>query len=135
MMLKIERLIRSIPRRRKQAWDVTGNGIRVEVRGGSRHQAIWIERLDDLYVFTSVVLGTRNVTKSIRHWRRLALLVWERNARHQLVTFGFDRKDRQIGQIQHQAEFLDPEELELYVNTLARECDRFEYLLTGKDAF
>ena len=91
--------------------------------------------LDDLYVFTSVVLGTRNVTKSIRHWRRLALLVWERNARHQLVTFGFDRKDRLIGQIQHQAEFLDPEELELYVNTLARECDRFEYLLTGKDAF
>ena len=134
-MLKIEQLIRSIPRRRKQTWDVTGNGIRVEVRGGSRHQDIWIKRMDDLYVFTSVVLGTRTVTKNIRRWQRLALLVWERNAQHQLVTFGFDRKNRLIGQIQHQAEFLDPEELELYVNTLARECDRFEYLLTGKDTF
>ena len=28
---------------------------------------------------------------------------------------------------------LDREELQLYVETLAKECDRFEYALTGED--
>ena len=132
-MIKIERLVRSIPKVRRQAWEVHEDRIRVQVRGGSRHQVVTIERRDRLYVFTSVVLGTRSVTKDVRRWRRLVRLVWERNARHQLVTLRFDRRDRLVGQIQHQAHFLDPEELELYVNTLARQCDRLEYLLTGKD--
>ena len=132
-MIKIQRLVRSIPRARKKAWEVHDDRIRVEVRGGSRHQIIAIERCDRLYVFTSVVLGTRSVTKDVRRWRRLVRLVWERNARHQLVTLRFDHRDRLVGQIQHQADFLDPEELELYVNALARQCDRLEYLLTGKD--
>ena len=134
-MIKIQRLVRSIPKARKQAWEVHDDQIRVEVRGGSRRQIIAIKRRDHLYVFTSVVLGTRGVTKDVRRWRRLVRLVWERNARHQLVTFRFDRRDRLVGQIQHQANFLDPKELELYVNMLARECDRLEYLLTGKDLF
>jgi hypothetical protein len=29
----------------------------------------------------------------------------------------------------------DLEELELYITALTRECDRFEYLLAGKDKF
>ena len=132
-MIKIERLIRSVPTARKQAWEVRDDQIRVAVRGGSRHQTIAIKRHDHLYVFTSVVLGTRSVTGNVGRWRRLVRLVWERNGRRQLVTFRFDRRDRLVGQIQHQADFLDPEELELYVNTLARECDRLEYLLTGTD--
>jgi hypothetical protein len=37
--------------------------------------------------------------------------------------------------IRHPAEHLDPEELELYITALTRECDRFEYLLAGKDKF
>ena len=134
-MIQIQRLVRSIPKARKQAWEVHTDQIRVEVRGGSRHQIIAMEQRDHLYVFTSVVLGTRSVTKDVQQWRRLARLVWERNALHQLVTFRFDRRNRLVGQIQHQADFLDPEELELYVNTLARECDRLEYLLTGRDLF
>ena len=134
-MIQIQRLVRSIPKARKQAWEVHTDQIRVEVRGGSRHQVIAMEQRDHLYVFTSVVLGTRSVTKDVQRWRRLARLVWERNALHQLVTFRFDRRNRLVGQIQHQADFLDPEELELYVNTLARECDRLEYLLTGRDLF
>ena len=134
-MIQIQRLVRSIPKVRKQAWEVHADQIRVEVRGGSRHQNIAIEKRDHLYVFTSVVLGTRSVTKDVRRWRRLVRLVWERNARRQLITFRFDRRHRLVGQIQHQADFLDPEELELYVNTLARECDWLEHLLTGKDIF
>ena len=134
-MEAVRRLVASIPAERRRAWEPDGDRIHVEVRGGSRHQTVLIERVEHLYRFTSVVLGTAAVTKNVRRWRKLAVLVWERNAQHQIVTFGFDRRDRLVGHVEHQAEFLDPEELELYVNTLARECDRFEYLLTGKDVF
>ena len=134
-MTQIQRLVRSIPKAQKQAWEVLADQIRVEVSGGSRHQTITIEQRDHLYVFTSVVLGTRSVTKDVRRWRRVVRLVWERNARRQLVTFRFDRRHRLVGQIQHQADSLDPEELELYVNALARECDWLEHLLTGKDVY
>jgi hypothetical protein len=32
------------------------------------------------------------------------------------------------------ASTLDRDELDLYIETLAKECDRFEYALTGEDA-
>ncbi|HXV59909.1 MAG TPA: hypothetical protein VEK15_04385 [Vicinamibacteria bacterium] len=134
-MLRLEQLVQSIPASNRKAWYVDGERINVAVRGGSRHQTITIERVENLYRLESVVLGTASVTKNVKRWRKLALLVWEKNAQHQIVTFGFDRRDRLVGHIEHQADYLDPEELELYVNTLARECDRFEYLLTGKDLF
>jgi hypothetical protein len=40
-----------------------------------------------------------------------------------------------VGLIRHPVEYLDPEELEHYIVTLTRECDRFEYLLAGQDRF
>jgi len=50
-----------------------------------------------------------------------------------LVTFAFDDKNNLIGVIEQPALTLDHEELNLYIETLARECDRFEYILTGDD--
>ena len=89
--------------------------------------------VEDLYVFTSIVLGRRAVTKSHRRRRQVAVEAWRRNAGMQLVGFEFDKRDRLIGRISHPADRLDPEELELYVNALARECDAFEYVLSGED--
>ena len=43
------------------------------------------------------------------------------------------RRHRLIGVIEQPAQTLDREELVLHINTLARECDRFEYKLLGKD--
>ena len=65
----------------------------------------------------------------------MAKLAWRRNAEHQIVTFAFDQKDRLVGRIRHPAEHLDYEELKVYVLSLARECDRFEYLVSGADEF
>jgi len=56
---------------------------------------------------------------------------WFGNAGNEVVTFAFDRRDRLVGQVRHPADYLDAEELELYVTELARECSRFAYLLTG----
>jgi len=62
-------------------------------------------------------------------------MAWQRNADHELVTLELDKHDRLVGLIRHPAEYLDPEELEHYIITLTRECDRFEYLLVGQDRF
>ena len=61
--------------------------------------------------------------------------MWRRNAQKQLVCFTFDNSDRLIGQILQRIETFDAEELVLYVNTLARECDEYEYRLSGIDRF
>jgi len=102
---------------------------------GPRAQKISIVKQDANYVLTSVVLGTMKVTKTHKRWRELARLAWHRNAEHQLVTFAFDKNDRLVGQIRHPVDHLDYEELEIYVRSLARECDRFEYLLSGDDEY
>ncbi len=49
-----------------------------------------------------------------------------------LPRFKFDKRDRLVGRITHPTCFLDYEEFETYVETLAIESDRLEYLLTGR---
>ena len=116
-------------------WDWVEEGDRLVLSVGARHQEVRFARQGVDYVFTTVVLGSARVTRDARRWRDLARLVWRRNAEHEIVTFAFDRRDRLIGRIRHPADHLDYEELEIYVTALARECDRFEYLLTGRDDF
>lgn len=115
-MSSLTALIDAIPVSKRHDWDVDGDEIRVFTRGGERGQTVYISTVDEMYVLTSVVLGARAVTKSPKRWRRLALLAWQRNAEHQIVTFAFDRQDRLVGRIEHPVKYLDPEELELYVN-------------------
>ena len=134
-MDRFERILRSVSRAGSKAWEDLGDRIRVSFDDKGRHQDVFVHRADNLYVFTSVVLGSAEVTRRPQRWRQLAVLAWEKNAEHQLVTFAFDKKDRLIGKIEHQVDYLDPEELELYVNTLALKCDRFEYVLSGEDRY
>jgi len=86
----------------------------------------------EFYLFVCVVMGSTAARKNNLRRNDLALMAWQRNADHELVTFAFDKHDRLVGLIRHPAEHLDPEELELYITTLTRECDRFEYLIAGK---
>ena len=66
-------------------------------------------------------------------WRDIAYRAWRRNAMKELVTFAFDENDRLIGVIEVPAGTLQDEELRVYIETLAKECDRFEYALKGWD--
>ena len=84
-------------------------------------------------MLTTTILGTKDVTKSAKRWRELSLLAWKRNTECDLVSFQFDRQNRLVAPITHPSRFLDYEEFETYVETLAIESDRFEYLLTGRD--
>ena len=114
-------------------WRRDGNAVRVELEKGSRAQVVWFARNHDHYVFRSTVLSSKQVKTSDRAWRDLAYRAWRRNAAKELVTFSFDEKDALIGVIEVSAPTLDREELQIYVETLAKECDRFEYALTGQD--
>ncbi|MGI9467442.1 MAG: hypothetical protein ACR2OA_10005, partial [Rubripirellula sp.] len=84
-------------------------------------------------LLTTTILGAKDVTKSAKRWRELSLLAWKRNTECDLVSFQFDRRNRLVARITHPSRFLDYEEFETYVETLAIESDRFEYLLTGRD--
>ena len=111
------------------------NHSRVTVGLGTRHQSVEIRVVDDEYELTSVVLPASDVTANDDKWRDLARLAWQRNADADVVTFTFDDRDRLVGRIRHPAATLDHEELSLYVRSLVRECDRFEYLLSGTDRY
>ena len=122
-----------LAKRRGRQWTRDGDIIRVTLHEGGRSQAIRVSRDEDRYVFRSVVLSASDVTRNDDHWRRIAYRAWRRNASKPLITFAFDDNDRLIGLIEVPAATLDHEELDLYIETLARECDRFEYALTGAD--
>ena len=126
---RIDRLIRQ----RGLAWRREGAVVTVDLGMSGRTQRVEIRRHDSLYVFRSVVVGTDYVTRKLKGWRNLARRVWRKNAVKDLITFAFDERDRLLGRIEQPVATLDHEELELYVEILAKECDRFEYVLTGGD--
>ena len=70
---------------------------------------------------------------SAKRLRDLAYRCWRRNARKALVTFAMEPRGRVVGLIEQPKATLDHEELELYVEVLAKECDRFEFVLSGQD--
>lgn len=134
--IQVDRLLSLVDaarKRHRRSWRREGHTVVVQLGKTGRIQTVLLEVADEEYVFTSVVLGTKAVTKRRKRWDELALLAWRRNADQQLVTFAFDAKDRLVGQIRHPKDTLDREELELYINSLAWDCDRFEYLLSGAD--
>ena len=134
-MDEIRSIIESMIRKQRLSWELDDNGVRVGLKRGARAQYVRIDREGRNVVFSSLVLGSREVTRRVTHWRELARQAWYRNCSSELVTFCFDERDRLIGRIQHPADMLDPEEIRIYVECLASECDRFEYLLSGGDDY
>lgn len=130
-MDNLRRLLQRLCQSRERNWELQNNRLVVPVGKGGRQQEIEFERDGHDYVLTSVVLGRHQVTKDAKNWRELARLAWQRNAAGQVVAFAFDARDRLVGQIRHPAAHLDLEELDFYVTTLAYDCDRFEYLVSG----
>ena len=51
----------------------------------------------------------------------------------ELVTFACDDNDRLIGVVEVPSGTLQDEELRVYIEALAKECDRFDYAPKGWD--
>lgn len=58
---------------------------------------------------------------------------WLRNRATMLVGFRIDRQRRLIAEAWMPKAGLTADEFQLYLRRLAAECDRFEYVLTGRD--
>ena len=111
-------------------WRRNGSRVRISFSRNGRSQIVRLARRRDRYVFSSVVA---NVSAVSEDRRSLVFRLWRRNALKAVVTFTIDRWDRVIGLIDQPIESVHPKELKFYLETLARECDRFEYILTGVD--
>ncbi len=133
-MIRLLKLIDQLIPERRLPWALDGQTVHVKLVQNGRGQTVHLGREEEMYVFSSVILGSREVTRSAKRWRALALWAWRRNAEKDLVAFLFDVRDRLIGRIEQPVATADAEEVELYIATLARECDRFEYLVTGGDS-
>ena len=134
-MDKLLKMVAQLSKKHKETWTLHDKCVDVKLSRRKRHQRVYLRLKGQYYFFISVVMGSTSVTKTDRKWNALALMAWRRNADHEIVNFAFDKKNRLVGVIRHPAEYLDPEELELYITTLTYECDRFEYLISGSDRF
>ena len=111
-------------------WRRNGRRVRISFSRNGRSQIVRVARRGDRYVFSSVVANVAAVNEDRK---KLAFRLWRRNALKAVVTFTIDRRDRVIGLIDQPIESVHPKELKFYLETLARECDRLEYILTGAD--
>ncbi len=129
LLERVDRLIET----GEVAWERRGRTVQVQLSQGDRRHRVRFQRQDGMYVFYAIVVGADFVTRDLKKWNELAHRVWRRNAIRQIVSFSFDEQDRLIGVIKQPITTLDTVELRFHIETLARECDRLEYVLTGED--
>ena len=94
-----------------------------------RRQSIRVEEDREAFHLISLV-ATKAIIERIVD---ASIRAWQRNRSVTLVSFRVDHKGRMIGESWVPKAGLTGVEFQLYVNTLAVECDRFEHQLTGRD--
>ena len=129
-MEELLRWIDSLVAEEQLPWQRNGRRVRIALSQNGRSQIVRLARRRDRYVFSSVIAQVAAVNQDRRS---LAFRLWRRNALKAVVTFTIDRRERVIGLIDQPIESVHRKELRFYLGTLARECDRLEYILTGAD--
>lgn len=111
--------------------NLTEDGVVAEFSNG-RQQLISVSQQSGYYRLTSVVLKRGYVEKIGRG--KILPFIWQRNRESNLVAFSLDKKGRLIGSIEQPSETADADEMLLYLEHLAWECDQLEYTLSGVEA-
>jgi len=94
-----------------------------------RRQRVRIEDQPDAYRLFSVAARADKLSD----FSNPALMAWERNRSLSLMGFRVDERGRMIGEAWVPKIGLTAKEFQLYARTVALECDRFEFQLTGRD--
>jgi hypothetical protein len=114
-----------------QADDLTVEGSSIQVRlGESRRQRVTVNDDGQSYALGSIVV--RAATASALP--DVVIKAWLRNRGTHLVGFRVDERGRLVGEAWVPKAGLSASEFQHYVRTVAIECDRFGYTLTGRDA-
>ncbi len=109
-------------------FQVTPPHIDVQLGQGRSHRLTVVEHAEE-YLLVGVV-ARHSVVADIGG---LALSTWLRNRSTALVGFRIDLRGGLEGRSWVPKAGLTPAEFQSYAWTLAAECDRFEYSLTGRD--
>lgn len=107
---------------------VEGDQVTVQLSDGRQHRVLLTTGADAFEM--SAVIIPQSVAKSIQN---LAPRVWRLNRNTSLVAFRIDRYGRLVGEAWAPLTGLTGDEFRLTLRTLAFECDRLEYILTGDD--
>src|SRR5262245_2914606 len=107
---------------------VNGNVIEVVTSSTRRHYIVVRETPDVLELSGVVVRAS-----AVAELRNIGLRIWRHNRTTELVGFRLDQKGRLVGEAWVPKAGLARAEFLLYVKHVARECDLFEYHLTGRD--
>jgi hypothetical protein len=102
--------------------------VRVVIETG-RQQVIEVTATDDQIYLRSVIAKPAAVAR----FENAVLRAWQRNRTVSLVSFRVDEKDRLVGESWFPTIGLTREEFQIHLRTVAIECDRFEFQITGKD--
>jgi hypothetical protein len=104
-------------------------GVEVVFRD-QRRQLLYVEEpsSDALRIWSLVARPS-----ALNRLRTPRIDAWRRNRLAELVGFTLDRHDRMIGEAWVPRAGLTKDEWALYVELVAEACDRFEYLITGRD--
>src|SRR5687768_6601601 len=107
---------------------IEGSHVYLELKDQRRHR-VTVHETPAAFLLSGLVCGRQHVLQI----PDLAILAWKRNRALQLVGFRIDQKQRLVGEAWVPRAGLTRDEFLLYVRTVAIECDRFEFMLTGKD--
>ena len=108
--------------------EVEGDDINVRLPGDRFHRVSVYEE-DEVYRLVSVVVRA-GIAKEVDN---LALDLSMRNFGTELVGFKLDNRRRLVGETWIPKPGLSSQEFMTYVRSIAAECDRYEYQLTGSD--
>ena len=111
-----------------------GNFVFVNLDRSDRIQKVRLARKNDTYEFRSVVGRVNDVPQATEDGRNALLFrIWCRNALKPVVSLSMDGRDQVVGMVTCPIDSTQAEEIHFYLVTLARDCDRFEYILSGGD--
>lgn len=108
----------------------TTHGAEVQFGDGRRQRIIAVVNERGIEI-NSVVIGAGHAQDL--GLLKVLLLACEDNHERNLVEFSVDRRRRLVGRIRIHNTEPSPDELAYCIIRLARECDRTEYQLTGRD--
>lgn len=107
---------------------VEGDAVVVAFADG-RHHRVEVRETDETYELRGIVARKAE----LEGVPDVAIRAWRRNRTAQLVGFRIDQRGRLVGEGWTPKAGLAAQELLLLLRRVAAECDRFEYILTGKD--
>jgi hypothetical protein len=108
---------------------VVGDEIEVILHEG-RGQKVFVDLTHDQSVRLWSIVARPSVVNSLQ---TPSIDAWHRNRLSEFVGFSVDQRGRMIGETWIPARSITYDEWGFYVRSLAKACDRFEYLLTGRD--